>query len=48
MVEKIDDMPTGTIGFRASGKLTPEDYRDVLVPTLRGAVEAARCACSPG
>ena len=29
MVEKIDDMPAGTIGFRASGKLTPEDYRDV-------------------
>ena len=40
MVEKIDDMPAGTIGFRASGKLTPEDYRDVLVPTLREAVEA--------
>jgi hypothetical protein len=40
MVEKIADMPTGSIGFRASGKLTPEDYRDVLVPTLREAVEA--------
>jgi hypothetical protein len=40
MVERIDDMPPGTIGFRASGKLTLEDYRDVLVPTLRGAVEA--------
>jgi hypothetical protein len=40
MVEKIDDMPAGTIGFRASGKLTPEDYRDVLVPTLREAVQA--------
>ena len=40
MVEKIDDMPVGTIGFRASGKLTPEDYRDVLVPALRDAVEA--------
>ena len=40
MVEKIDDMPAGTIGFRASGKLTSEDYREVLVPTLREAVEA--------
>ena len=40
MVEKIDDMPAGTIGLRASGKLTLDDYRDVLVPTLRGAVEA--------
>ena len=40
MVERIEDMPAGTIGFRASGKLTPEDYREVLVPTLRGAVDS--------
>jgi hypothetical protein len=33
-------MSVGTIGFRASGKLTPEDYRDVLVPTLGEAVDA--------
>jgi hypothetical protein len=32
MVERITDMPTETIGFRASGKLTAEDYREVLVP----------------
>jgi hypothetical protein len=40
MVEKIEDMPAGTIGFRASGKLSPEDYRDVLVPALRAAVDS--------
>jgi hypothetical protein len=40
MVERIDEMPAGTIGFRASGKLTPEDYRNVLVPTLREAVDS--------
>jgi hypothetical protein len=40
MVEKIEDMPAGTIGFRASGKLTTDDYRDVLVPTLRSAVDS--------
>jgi hypothetical protein len=40
MVEKIEDMPAGTIGFRASGKLTPGDYRDVLTPTLREAVDS--------
>jgi hypothetical protein len=40
MVKRIDDMPAGTIGFRASGKLSPEDYRDVLVPALREAVDA--------
>jgi len=40
MVERIEEMPAGTIGFRASGKLTPEDYREVLVPTLREAVDS--------
>ena len=39
MVEKIDDAPAGTIGFRASGKLTKADYRDVLEPMLRDAAE---------
>ncbi|HTA96543.1 MAG TPA: STAS/SEC14 domain-containing protein [Solirubrobacteraceae bacterium] len=40
MIEQIDDMPTGTIGFRASGKLTREDYRKVLEPVLRKAAES--------
>jgi hypothetical protein len=40
MVERIADMPVGTIGFRASGKLTPEDYREVLAPSLREAVDS--------
>src|ERR1700679_3101688 len=40
MIAKIEDMPAGTIGFRASGKLSPEDYKDVLEPTLREAAEA--------
>ena len=40
MVERVEDMPAGAIGFRASGKLTPEDYREVLVPGLREAVDS--------
>ena len=32
-------MPAGTIGLRASGKVSEEDYRDVLVPTINGAME---------
>jgi hypothetical protein len=40
MVERIDDMPPGTIGFRATGKLTVADYRDVLEPVLREAAES--------
>jgi hypothetical protein len=39
MVETIADMPQGTIGFRSSGALTAEDYRDVMIPPLRAAVE---------
>ena len=30
MIERMDDMPAGVIGLRASGKLTRDDYRDVL------------------
>ena len=40
MIETIDDMPAGTIGFRASGEVTREDYRQVLEPALRDAVES--------
>jgi hypothetical protein len=40
VVTRIDDMPAGTIGFRASGKLGPDDYKDVLYPGLREAVES--------
>ncbi|HEY3828251.1 MAG TPA: STAS/SEC14 domain-containing protein [Solirubrobacteraceae bacterium] len=40
MVTPIDDMPAGTLGFRASGKLTRDDYREVLEPLLRKAAES--------
>ncbi len=40
MVERIDDMPKGTIGFHASGKVTRDDYRQVLEPVLRDAVKS--------
>lgn len=40
MIERIDDMPAGAVGFRAEGKLTREDYREVLEPVLREAAES--------
>ncbi len=40
MIERIADMPTGTIGLRASGKLSREDYQQVLEPALREGVES--------
>jgi SpoIIAA-like len=38
MVERMDDVPEGVIGLRASGKLTKEDYTDVLEPALNEAM----------
>lgn len=40
MIERIDDMPAGTIGFRVSGELTDSDYADTLAPALREAAGA--------
>lgn len=41
MVQVIEDMPPGTLGFRVSGRLTREDYAGVLVPPLRHAERIA-------
>jgi SpoIIAA-like len=35
VIERIEGMPPGTVGMRASGKLSKEDYREVLEPTLQ-------------
>jgi hypothetical protein len=40
MVERMDDMPQGVVGLRASGKLTKEDYTGVLEPALKEAMDA--------
>lgn len=40
MIERIADMPPGTVGFRASGAVSADDYRDVLEPDLQRAAEA--------
>jgi hypothetical protein len=40
MITRIPDMPPGTLGFAASGRVRREDYEDVMVP----AVEAASAA----
>jgi hypothetical protein len=39
MIRVIEDMPTGTVGLEAVGRVTDEDYRDVLVPTVTAALE---------
>jgi hypothetical protein len=40
LIEHVDDMPPGTLGLRARGKLTKADYRDMLEPALREALES--------
>lgn len=39
VIEQIADMPPGTLGFIASGKLSRRDYTDVAIPPLREAIE---------
>lgn len=37
MIEQIGGLPPGTLGFRASGHVTAEDYSRVLVPDIEAA-----------
>ena len=39
MIRTIERMPPGTMGFEAVGKVTDEDYREVLLPALRAALD---------
>jgi hypothetical protein len=38
VIEQLTDMPPGTFGLRASGKLTLADYREGIEPALQEAV----------
>ena len=42
MVERLDDMPDGTVGFRIDGDVEREDYTEILVPALKAAVDSGR------
>jgi hypothetical protein len=39
MIERLADMPPGTIGFHAWGEITRDDYIETLLPPLREAIE---------
>jgi hypothetical protein len=39
MIKRLEDMPAGVVGFEAEGKLSAEDYRDVVIPALAEAAE---------
>ena len=40
MIKELDGMPSGVIGFEATGTLRAEDYRDVVLPALERAAAA--------
>jgi hypothetical protein len=40
MIEPLEGMPPGTTGFRASGRVTGDEYRDILLPAIRDAAES--------
>jgi hypothetical protein len=40
MIERLEDMPPDTVGFRVTGEVEREDYDEVLTPELQRALEA--------
>jgi hypothetical protein len=40
VIEAIEDMPAGVIGFRVTGEMTDADYTDVLAPALKQAASS--------
>ena len=51
MIERIADMPEGTLGFVFSGEITRADYEETLIPPIREAIESEqeiRCLCQLG
>jgi len=40
MIERIEAMPEGTIGFVFDGEVSGAEYREILEPPLEAAVEA--------
>ena len=37
MIAQIEGLPAGTLGFRAHGQVTAEDYKNIVVPDVEAA-----------
>jgi hypothetical protein len=51
VIERIAEMPEGTIGFDFSGEVSGADYEETLIPPIRAAIEneeQIRCLCLLG
>ncbi|MGD9571944.1 MAG: STAS/SEC14 domain-containing protein [Thermoleophilia bacterium] len=42
MIERIEDMPEGTVGLRLTGTVSREEYRTVIEPAIADTVAAGR------
>ncbi|HEY2055019.1 MAG TPA: STAS/SEC14 domain-containing protein [Solirubrobacterales bacterium] len=40
MIQRIEDMPAGTIGFEAIGEVEDDDWEDTVEPVLRSEIAA--------
>lgn len=40
MLKVLKDMPENVVGVEASGKVTDDDYKDVLIPAIKDTVNA--------
>ena len=47
MIKELNGLPTGVIGFEATGKLRAEDDRDVVLPALERAAAGGEVRSSP-
>jgi hypothetical protein len=45
VIEKLDGLPAPVIGFETGGRLSAEDYRDVLLPALEEAAKQGGVRC---
>ena len=39
MLERLSDLPAPILGFKASGKITADDYKNVLEPVVESALK---------
>ena len=42
MLERISDLPDSVVGIRASGEVTGDDYKTVLIPAVEAALQGGR------
>ena len=40
MLEPLTDLPDGVIGFEAVGEIEADDYKDLLIPAVKDAVDS--------